>query len=705
MPRDIPVGNGNLLVTFDRQYRVADLYYPHVGQENHNEGTVSRFGVWCDGQFAWMGPDWQIDLRYEPETLVTHVVCRHARMELELECSDAVDFYENIYLRRVVVSNLAARRREVRLFFSQDFNLYATKVGNTAFYDPTTESVIHYKARRYLLVNLGEPGRCGVRSFTCGTKEVQGLEGTWRDAEDGVLAGNPIAQGTVDSTVGTTLALDPKGQGILYCWICAGRVYQEVRRLNQLVLDRTPDVLISRTRNFWRLWVNKEEFHFEGVPESVVWLFKRSQLVLRTQIDDGGAILAANDSDIIHTNRDTYSYCWPRDGALAAYALIKAGHSGISRRFFDFCGKVIHRDGYFLHKYNPDGSLASSWHPWLADSAARLPIQEDGTALVLWAFWRHFQKFRDIEFVAKHFRPTIVKAAEFLARHVDPETHLPLPSYDLWEERWGVHTWTVASVIGGLRAAARFASAFGEVDLTARFGRVAEEMRAALLKHLWSEPHGRFARSLIVGPAGTQLDTTVDASLCGLVLLAAFDPRDPKVEATLKAVRDRLVLKTAVGGVARYDGDMWHRTVPDRERVPGNPWFVCTLWMMRCEIARAETIEELDRSFQWMQWAAKWCLPSGILAEQLHPDTGEPVGVSPLSWSHAEVVAALVEYFEKKCCLMERSGKVCHVHQRGRYADRYIAPHYWETEEDLPPEGPACTRPDAAGPGGPGARC
>ena len=29
MPRDIPVGNGRLLVTFDDRYQVRDVYFPH----------------------------------------------------------------------------------------------------------------------------------------------------------------------------------------------------------------------------------------------------------------------------------------------------------------------------------------------------------------------------------------------------------------------------------------------------------------------------------------------------------------------------------------------------------------------------------------------------------------------------------------------------------------------------------------------------
>ena len=46
MPRDIPVGNGKLLVCFDREYCLRELFFPHVGQENHMQGKVCRLGVW-----------------------------------------------------------------------------------------------------------------------------------------------------------------------------------------------------------------------------------------------------------------------------------------------------------------------------------------------------------------------------------------------------------------------------------------------------------------------------------------------------------------------------------------------------------------------------------------------------------------------------------------------------------------------------------
>ena len=73
--RDIPVGNGSLLVNFDDKYQIRDIYFPHVGQENHTEGFPFRFGVWVDGEFSWVfvGRLERGRCEYLPETLVTDV--------------------------------------------------------------------------------------------------------------------------------------------------------------------------------------------------------------------------------------------------------------------------------------------------------------------------------------------------------------------------------------------------------------------------------------------------------------------------------------------------------------------------------------------------------------------------------------------------------------------------------------------------------
>jgi len=678
MPRDIPIGNGSLLINFDQAYQLRDLYWPHVGQENHTAGHPFRFGVWVDGQFSWVSGDgWSRTLAYESDTLVTQVTLYNPALNLRLACRDVVDFHENLYLRQITVDNMDEDDREVRLLFAHDFHIGGHEVGDSAYYEPERAAVFHYKGQRWFMINVAKdspdgadklhPWALGVDQWAVGIKEVPGREGTWRDAEDGVLSGNAVAQGSVDSAVALHLNVPGRGQATGWYWIAAGEDFREVTRINRDVRRKGPATFLKRTRDYWTLWVIKEHQNLtrmssirlrmssiRDLPHRMSSIrllrhaYRRSLLILRTQIDNQGAIIAATDFDIAHYGRDTYAYMWPRDGALVAAALIEAGYSMVARRFFDFCHRVITDEGYLLHKFNPDGSLASSWHGWYYERRKQLPVQEDETALVLWALWRHFGRFRDVEFVKPHFRGLVVRAANWMAGYRDPDTGLPLPSWDLWEERNGVLAWTVGATWGGLQAAANFADAFGEDGLATTYRRAADEIRAGTETYLWSPDLGRFARMINRrDDGGWNVDPDIDASLIGLWYFGMFAPDDPRVVATMKAVRDRLWVKTDVGGVARYENDRYHQVSQDVETVPGNPWFICTLWLAQWTIATAQTVEDLQPALDILDWAAAHALPSGVMAEQVHPYTNAPLSVSPLTWSHATLVTTVLEYLAR----------------------------------------------------------
>ncbi len=648
MPRDIPLGNGSLVVAFDGTYQIRDLFYPTIGGENHVVNFPFRFGVWVDGQFSWVGEGWELTLDYQDDTLVTRVTARHGGLGLRLECQDAVDFHENIYVRHVRVFNQQDRHRECRLFFHHDFRISGNDIGDTALYDPRLRCIIHYKRQRYFLANVSVRGVAGVEQYATGVKGYDGLEGTWRDAEDGILGGNPIAQGSVDSTLGTSLSLEPGGQAECYYWIAAGQNHREVRILNQLTMEKTPELLLSRTAAYWSLWTRCAGSDGKSdLPEPCRRLYRRSLLTIRSHIDNNGAIVASIDSETLQWGRDTYTYLWPRDGALVAYALDRAGYFELTKRFFFFCREIIREEGYFLHKYNPDGSLASSWHPWIKGGQPQIPIQEDGTALVIWALWQHYARFQNTEFIKILYRPVITRAAEFMVMYRDQQTGLPLPSYDLWEERQGVLTFTTGAVYGGLRAAAAFARAFGEVDRAEYYEGAAEEIRKGMERYLWQEKAGRFARMISPAGDGFDVDLTVDASLYGCFAFGAFHAGDPKVISTMDAVARTLQAATPVGGIARYQGDRYHAVEPASPAVPGNPWFICTLWLAQHQIARASTPEELRPAREILEWAATHALPSGVLPEQIHPRAGLPLSVSPLAWSHAEYVITYLNYVEK----------------------------------------------------------
>lgn len=651
MPRDLPIGNGRLLVAFDRTYTLRDVYYPRVGQENHTQGRPNRFGVWCDGEFAWVSdPVWERELRYEEATLVTAVTLRHSQLGLRLQCSDAVALEYDLWIREVRVFNERSCPRVVRLFLHFDGYLWGYADGETAYYEPTTRSLVHYKGKRYFWFSGWAGEEPGYHCFACGNKAFRGHEGTWRDAEDGLLSGNPIAQGSVDSIGGLELEVPARGDATATFWMAAGLRFADVRRLHEVVVTDGPETLLVRVRRYWQSWVAGNPPRLALLPHSLQRLYRQSLLILRTQIDEGGAILAANDSDILHFGRDTYSYVWPRDGALIAQALLAAGYAELARRFFLFMGELVTHYGFFLHKYNPDGSAGSSWHPW-ADPQGELqfPIQEDSTALVLAALWEYYHRTRDLELLRHLYQPVVVPCARFLASYRDSVTSLPAPSYDLWEERRGIHAFTVAAVWAGLRAAARLARIFGDDQLAETWVRAAAEIQEAAARYLYRPELGRFVRMLTVCSDGkVEADPTLDASLAGLFLFGLFSARDPRIEATMRAIEERLWVKTPVGGVARYEDDYYYQLSRDLERVPGNPWFICTLWLAEWHIARAISPSDLGRALELLEWVAAHALPSGVLAEQVHPESGEPLSVSPLSWSHGTFIATVLHYLERE---------------------------------------------------------
>ncbi|AEI39344.1 glycoside hydrolase 15-related protein [Paenibacillus mucilaginosus KNP414] len=645
------------MINLDRNTYMRDLYYPYVGQLNHIGGYQCRVGLWVDGAFSWLSdPDWSFELSYVEDSLVTQVKASHYHLGISLVINDGVHQREDIYLKRISVYNHWDKVREVRMFFNQDLVINETEVGDTAAYYPQNNTVFHYKKDRYFMFN-GLAGTEGLFQYTTGVKRFYNAEGTWRDAEDGHLMGNAIAQGSVDSTVSVRMHVPPRQEETLYYWMTAGKNLEEVKKLDAYVKDSHPGKLLDRTQIYWQRWVNKSERDYGNLPEEVIRLYKFSLLMVRTQTDVNGAIIAANDSDIMQSNRDHYSYMWPRDGALIAYAMSMAGYQGMITPFFHFCANALSPEGYLHHKYNPDGTVGSSWHPYLNGGNMQLPIQEDETALVLFALWQDYERHGVIELPQSLYRTLIRRAARFMSSYMEHDLGLPKPSYDLWEERYGIFTFTASAVYGGLIAAANFCSLFGDEERSSRYRHTAEKIKTGILKHLYDEEEGRFVRGLYLDGGVWTKDKTLESSVYGIFEFGVLPADDPRVVSTMKANREGLTIKTDIGGVARYHHDYYFQRSSDIENIPGNPWIICTLWIAEWEIECAKTLDDLESPRRTLEWVVKHAMESGVLPEQLDPFDGGPVSVAPLTWSHATYVLSVVKYTEKYNKLLAAAGK------------------------------------------------
>jgi GH15 family glucan-1,4-alpha-glucosidase len=124
--------------------------------------------------------------------------------------------------------------------------------------------------------------------------------------------------------------------------------------------------------------------------------------------------------------------------------------------------------------------------------------------------------------------------------------------------------------------------------------------------------------------------------LWGLFAFGLYRADDLRLVATMTALREKLWVNTPIGGLARYENDDYHRV--SRE-LPGNPWFICTLWLADYLVEKNGSDDELNQAMDLLSWVAAHALPSGVLPEQINPLTGESISVSPLTWSHATYIA------------------------------------------------------------------
>jgi GH15 family glucan-1,4-alpha-glucosidase len=646
------LGNGNAAVCLDKFGQVRDFYFPYVGQENHiGQNQVHKVGVFVDGAMHWVDDgEWNVNIMFEKNSMLSNMDARNGKTQISIQSSDIVYNEKNIFLRKMVLTNNSSSTRNIKIFLNQQFKIGDNNHADTAYFSSTIESIVHYKGRRVFLVG-GVLDSKPFDEYSIGFCGIEGKEGTWKDAEDGKLSKNPIEHGVVDSVIGWSRDVAGHSSVTLYYWVAVGETYRQVCELLEYILIKTPEHLLESTKDFWQAWVNQVPISFNGLSERAKDLFYDSLLVMRAHSDDRGGILASADSGNVQYGGDTYGYVWPRDACFSAWSFDMAGFYDDSKRFYVFANEVLTQEGYILHKYQPDHSLGSSWHPWVKDGKRQLAIQEDETAILLVGLWEHYVRAKDLEFIESIYNDFIKKATGFLIRYKDMHTGLPLPSYDLWEEKYGVSSYTASVIYGGLIAAGNFAKTLGKEDDTKQFYSEAESTRKAIMSLLWDENTGYFFN--LVGD-NLEKNGSLDASsFYGQFRFGVLSPDDPRMKKAFNVLNSRLGRGIRVGGFARYENDAYSHVGGDST---GNPWFVVTLWLTQYKIAIANSFSDLEEAAKDIEWAAKYASGS-MLSEQLNPYTGEPISATPLTWSHSEFARTVIEYSNKAALFAASKGK------------------------------------------------
>ena len=381
----------------------------------------------------------------------------------------------------------------------------------------------------------------------------------------------------------------------------------------------------ARAENHWRRWANGLR-----LPSLKPDLMKRSALTLRGLVHaDSGAIMAAGTTSLPEEiggirNWD-YRFCWIRDAALTASALVSVGSTAEAEGYLNWLHAVIERmhgperlhplytlNGWPLPPEAVIDSLPgyAGSRPVRVGNAAAAQVQLDvfGPVVQLISDVAHSRKRRGVAQPLTDADWNLVSDMVFAvaSRWVEPD-------HGIWEIRGTPrhHVYSKVMCWVTVDRALKLADEFGR-QAPLGWTPLREVISAQVRERGWNDE----VKSFTAAYDGTDLDAaTLHIGLSGLI-----DPSDDRFAATVIATEAEL---RSGATVYRYRSD---------DGLPGTEggFHLCAAWLVEAYLLtgqRSQAVALFDR----LVTAAG---PTGLLSEEFDPVAERALGNHPQAYSH-----------------------------------------------------------------------
>jgi GH15 family glucan-1,4-alpha-glucosidase len=382
---------------------------------------------------------------------------------------------------------------------------------------------------------------------------------------------------------------------------------------------------IADAERYWREWGSR--FSGAGEWEEDV---RRSLLTLKalTYGPTGGVVAAPTTSlpEQLGGGRNwDYRYCWLRDATFTLYALLISGYHEEACAWREWLLRAAAghpQDVQIMYGVAGERRLLEFSLDWLPGYENSSPVRIGNSA------FRQFQldvygEVMDVLHVARRaglqpgtstwdFQRVLL---EFL------ESKWNLPDEGIWEVRGPQRHFTYSKVMAwvafdrAVKAVQRF-KLDGPVE---RWQGLRDRIHAEVCRAGFDAERGIFVQSF-----GSR---ALDASLLLMPLVGFLPATDPRVEATVEAVRRELTIS---GLVRRYTPD------PELEGVGGSEgvFLPCSFWLAD-NLALQGRTGEAQQLFEFLLSLRN---DVGLLAEEYDPASGRQMGNFPQALSHVALV-------------------------------------------------------------------
>lgn len=651
------IGNSKMLACLRNTGEIYRLFWPCIeyGQHLGHFWPGIKLSLQEGQSFTkWFHLNvWDSLQKYEENTNIVETALSSRTHHLKVIQKDFVLPDRDVLTRFYEIKNEGERNESITFLLYCTFDIEESPLYDGVFIDFSNGSLVFYRRHIYLAAaGCGSP----LAGYNCGRRHTP--SDPFQDASRGLLWGSMdnirASAGSLSWNIGELLPGQSKTFAI---YLAAGHSHEEVRGLLAAASSQDAGEWLENTRRYWHGWLQEQTNKPSRCHQEAVFTRSLLSMKLMTNMETGASI-AAPEFDSYYLACGGYGYCWPRDSFYVAAAFDEAGYHEIARRFYLFASQFQDKDGSWQQRYFTDGSVAPAWGK-----------QIDQAGSVLFGYHHHYKLTKDKDFI-NDIWPSLQAGARYLSHSIE-QNGLPSASYEPWEDENSQSAYSAAAVYGGLKAAAAIAEVKGETALAGEWRQGSEKIREAILKNHWSLRQNRFIRSVNrkvskdtydylrsrgeraftgTDPSGLYEtywageDERIDAALLGLVFpFAVLDPSDEKMQATVRAIEEKL-WNYDVGGIHRYEGDGYRG---------GNPWLVTTFWLSiyysaAGNYSRAENIY-------------RWCLEQSnqhlLLPEQVDKNHGGPVWVTPLNWSHAMSVLACLALREKLSMIRKKIGE------------------------------------------------